>query len=108
MPYFFRILLLQGSFPVLLIVERLQDKCGEDILNAAETMIQATESCLVTRNTDYQRKFRQLIRSAVSQAWGRPVSASEIQRRRKAVFDLCLWIRRRTSRSTDFNINCES
>ncbi|KAJ5858028.1 hypothetical protein N7455_008922 [Penicillium solitum] len=108
MPYFFGIQLLQGSFPALLIVERLQDKCGEDIVNAAEIMIQATESCLVTRSTDYQRKFRQLMRSAVSQAWGRPVSTSEIRRRRKAVFDLWLWIRRGTNRSTDFNINCET
>ncbi|KAJ5193405.1 hypothetical protein N7449_009547 [Penicillium cf. viridicatum] len=108
MPYFFGIQLLQGSFPVLLIVERLQDKCGEDILNAGEIMIQATESCLVTRNTDYQRKFRQLIRSAVSQFWGRPVSASEIRRRHKAVLDLWLWIRRGTNWSTDFNIHCET
>lgn len=108
MSYFFGIQLLQGSFPVLLIVERLQDKCGEDILNAGEIMIQATESCLVTRNTDYQRKFRQLIRSAVSQVWGRPVSASEIRRRHKAVLDLWLRIRRGTNWSTDFNIHCET
>lgn len=107
MPYFFGIQLLRGSFPVLLIVERLQNKCGEDILHAAEIMIQAAEYCLVTRNTYYQRKFRQLMRSEVSQAWGRPVSACEIRRRRKAVFDLWLWIRRGTNWSADFNINCE-
>jgi hypothetical protein len=94
MSYFFGIQLFRGSFPVLLIVERLQNKTGEDILNACETIIQATESCLVTRNTDYQRKFRQLLRSAVSQAWGRPVSADEIRHRRKAVFTLWLWTRR--------------
>ncbi|KGO46253.1 Transcription factor, fungi [Penicillium expansum] len=99
-PYLFGIQLIQGSFPLLLIVERLQDKSEEDILNACEIMMQATDSCLVTRNTYYQRTFRQLIRSAVSQAWGRPVSAGEIRRRRKAVFDLWLWIRRKTNWST--------
>ena len=97
MPYFFGIQLFQGSFPVLFTVERLQMKSGEDILNACEIMIQATESCLVTRNTDYQRKFRQLLRSAVSQAWGRPVSASEMRHRRKAVFALWLRARRGTN-----------
>ncbi|KAJ5291200.1 hypothetical protein N7478_000451 [Penicillium angulare] len=94
MPYFFNIQLLHGSFPVLLIVERLQRMSGEDILNACEIILRATESCLVTRSTDHQRSFRQLMRGAVAQARGRPVSASEIQRRRKAVFALYLWMRR--------------
>ncbi|CAI7592765.1 unnamed protein product [Penicillium bialowiezense] len=105
MPYFFGIMLFQASFPMLLIVERLQNKCGKDILNACEVLIRATESCLVTRNTDYQRKFRQLIRSTVSQAWGRPVGASEIQRRRKSVFNFYLWTIRGTHWPIDYE-NC--
>ncbi|KAJ5332136.1 uncharacterized protein N7506_005919 [Penicillium brevicompactum] len=96
MPYLFGIMLFQASYPMLLVVERLQSKSGKEILDACEVMIRATESCLVTRNTEYQRKFRQLMRSTVSQAWGCPVSASEIQRRRKAVFSLYLWTRRGT------------
>ncbi|KAJ5902581.1 hypothetical protein N7495_003109 [Penicillium taxi] len=88
MPYFFGIQLLQGSFLLLLIVERLQKEAGDGILNACETMIRATESCVVTLNTEYQRSFRQVMRSAVAQARGRPVNPSEIRHRRKAVLAL--------------------
>lgn len=96
MPYFFGIQLLQGSFLLLLIVERLQKEAGEGILNACETMIRATESCVVTLNTEYQRSFRQVMRSAVAQARGRPVNPSEIRHRRKAVLALCRWTRKGT------------
>ncbi|KAG0157217.1 hypothetical protein PDIDSM_4402 [Penicillium digitatum] len=96
MPYFFGIQLLQGSFLLLLIVERLQKEAGEGILNACETMIRATESCVVTLNTEYQRSFRQVMRSAVAQARGRPVNSSEIRHRRKAVLALYRWTRKGT------------
>ncbi|CAG7953841.1 unnamed protein product [Penicillium salamii] len=102
-PYFFGIQLFQGSLPMLLIVERLQKNCGKDVLNACEIMIRANEAALVTRNTDYQRRLRQLMRSAVSQSWGRPVSAHDIRSRRKAVFALYLW----TQRGTDWPIELE-
>ncbi|KAJ5239349.1 hypothetical protein N7468_003968 [Penicillium chermesinum] len=96
MPYFFGIQLLQGSFLLLLIVERLQQEAGEVILSACETMIRATESCVVTLNTEYQRSFRQVMRSAVAQARGRPVNPSEIRHRRKAVLALYRWTRKGT------------
>lgn len=96
MPYFFGIQLLQGSFLLLLIVERLQKEAGDGILNACETMIRATESCVVTLNTEYQRSFRQVMRSAVAQARGRPVNPSEIRHRRKAVLALYRWTRKGT------------
>ena len=96
MPYFFGIQLLQGSFLLLLIVERLQKEAGDGILNACEVMIRATESCVVTLNTEYQRNFRQVMRSAVAQARGRPVDHSEIRRRRKAVLALYRWTRKGT------------
>ena len=96
MPYFFGIQLLQGSFLLLLIVERLQKEAGEGILNACEVMIRATESCVVTLNTEYQRNFRQVMRSAVAQARGRPVNHSEIRHRRKAVLALYRWTRKGT------------
>ncbi|KAL4988179.1 Arabinolytic transcriptional activator arar [Aspergillus falconensis] len=96
MPYFFGIQLLQGSFLLLLIVERLQKEAGEGILNACEVMIRATESCVVTLNTEYQRNFRQVMRSAVAQARGRPVNHSEIRQRRKAVLALYRWTRKGT------------
>ncbi|KAL4884474.1 fungal-specific transcription factor domain-containing protein [Aspergillus karnatakaensis] len=96
MPYFFGIQLLQGSFLLLLIVERLQKEAGDGILNACEVMIRATESCVVTLNTEYQRNFRQVMRSAVAQARGRPVNHSEIRHRRKAVLALYRWTRKGT------------
>ncbi|KAI9368601.1 fungal-specific transcription factor domain-containing protein [Aspergillus egyptiacus] len=96
MPYFFGIQLLQGSFLLLLIVERLQKEAGEGILNACEVMIRATESCVVTLNTEYQRNFRQVMRSAVAQARGRPVNHIEIRHRRKAVLALYRWTRKGT------------
>lgn len=96
MPYFFGIQLLQGSFLLLLIVERLQKEAGEGILKACELVIRATESCVVTLNTEYQRNFRQVMRSAVAQARGRPVNYSEIRHRRKAVLALYRWTRNGT------------
>jgi hypothetical protein len=96
MPYFFGIQLLQGSFLLLLIVERLQKEAGEGILNACDVMIRATESCVVTLNTEYQRNFRQVMRSAVAQARGRPVNHNEIRHRRKAVLALYRWTRKGT------------
>lgn len=96
MPYFFGIQLLQGSFLLLLIVERLQKEAGDGILDACEVMIRATESCVVTLNTEYQRNFRQVMRSAVAQARGRPVNHSEIRHRRKAVLALYRWTRKGT------------
>ncbi|KUL88046.1 hypothetical protein ZTR_03936 [Talaromyces verruculosus] len=96
MPYFFGIQLLQGSFLLLLIVERLQKEAGEGILKACEVVIRATESCVVTLNTEYQRNFRQVMRSAVAQARGRPVNHTEIRHRRKAVLALYRWTRNGT------------
>lgn len=96
MPYFFGIQLLQGSILLLLIVERLQNEAGEGILKACEVVIRATESCVVTLNTEYQRMFRQVMRSAVAQARGRPVNHSEIRHRRKAVLALYRWTRNGT------------
>lgn len=96
MPYFFGIQLLQGSFLLLLIVERLQKEAGEGILNACEVMIRATESCVVTLSTEYQRNFRQVMWSAVAQARGRPVNHSEIRHRRRAILALYRWTRNGT------------
>lgn len=107
-PYFFGIQLFQGSLPMLLIVERLQKNCGKDILNACEIMIRANEAALVTRNTDYQRRLRQLMRSAVSQSWGRPVSPHDIRSRRKAVFALYLWTQRGTHWPIELEISSQS
>jgi arabinolytic transcriptional activator AraR len=96
MPYFFGIQLLQGSFILLLFVDRLQNGAGERILKACEVVIRATESCVVTLNTEYQRNFRQVMQSALAQAKGRPVNLGEIRHRRKAILALYRWTRNGT------------
>ncbi|KAL3480036.1 fungal-specific transcription factor domain-containing protein [Aspergillus californicus] len=91
MPDFFGIQLLQGCFYFLLVVERLQAASGEAFLGACEVMIRATEACIVTLNTEYQRNFCQIMRSTVAQARGRPVNHHEIRRRHRAVLALYRW-----------------
>lgn len=91
MPSFFGIQLLQGGFYFLLILERLQDKAGEPFLSACEVMIRATESCIVTLDTGFQRHFCQIMRSTLAQARGRPATHYEIQQRRRAILALCQW-----------------
>ncbi|KAL2837553.1 putative C6 transcription factor [Aspergillus pseudoustus] len=92
MPFFFGIHLLQGISILLLIVECLQDEAGERIFNACETMIRATESCVVTLNTEYQRYFRQVLRSALARARGQPVNNHfQVRQQREAILALYRW-----------------
>jgi len=53
-PYFLGIQLLQGSLPLLLIVDRLQTETDPKIINACEVIIRATEACVSTLDTEYQ------------------------------------------------------
>lgn len=53
-PYFMGILLLQGSFVLLLVIDRLQGQTEPQIINACETVIRATEACVATLDSDYQ------------------------------------------------------
>ncbi|KAJ0414991.1 fungal-specific transcription factor domain-containing protein [Aspergillus carlsbadensis] len=88
MPELFETQLLRGSLYFLLIIERLHEKADEPFLSACEIMIRAMESCIVTLNTEYQRSFCQVMRSAVAQARGRPINHCEIQRRHRAILAL--------------------
>lgn len=90
-PYFLGIQLLQGSLPLLLIVDRLQTETDLKIINACEVIIRATEACVSTLDTEYQRNYRQILRSAVSQARGRYVPQKETQFRRHTVLALYRW-----------------
>lgn len=60
MPYFLGIQLLQGSFVLLLVIDRLQTKTDPRIINACEVIIRATEVCVATLDTEYQ------VRSTIS------------------------------------------
>ena len=54
MPYFFGIYLLQGSFLLLLIADKLQGGASEAVVQACETIVRAHEVCVVTLDTEYQ------------------------------------------------------
>ena len=54
MPFFFGIYLLQGSFLLLLIADKLQDEASSAVVKACETIVRAHEACVVTLNTEYQ------------------------------------------------------
>ncbi|KAF2708962.1 hypothetical protein K504DRAFT_381042 [Pleomassaria siparia CBS 279.74] len=65
MPFFFGIYLLQGSFLLLLIADKLQSEANPNVVKACETIVRAHEACIVTLNTEYQRNFRKVMRSAL-------------------------------------------
>lgn len=54
MPFFFGIYLLQGSFLLLLIADKLQLEASASVVRACETIIRAHEACMVTLSTEYQ------------------------------------------------------
>ena len=54
MPFFFGVYLLQGSFLLLLIADKLQVEASPSVVRACETIVRAHEACVVTLNTEYQ------------------------------------------------------
>ena len=54
MPFFFGIYLLQGSFLLLLIADKLQLEASPSVVRACGTIVRAHEACVVTLNTEYQ------------------------------------------------------
>lgn len=72
-PYFLGIQLLQGSLPLLLIVDRLQTETDPKIINACEVIIRATEACVSTLDTEYQASLPQLF--AFHQSPNMPITA---------------------------------
>ncbi|KAK3049798.1 hypothetical protein LTR09_008974 [Extremus antarcticus] len=92
MPFFFGIYLLQGSFLLLLIADKLQGEASPSVVKACESIVRAHEACVVTLNTEYQRNFRKVMRSALSQVRGRMVEDfGEQQLRRREVLALYRW-----------------
>ncbi|KAL1587378.1 hypothetical protein WHR41_03959 [Cladosporium halotolerans] len=92
MPFFFGIYLLQGSFLLLLIADKLQGEASPSVVKACETIVRAHEACVVTLNTEYQRNFRKVMRSALSQVRGRvPEDFGESQMRRREVLSHYRW-----------------
>lgn len=54
MPFFFGVYLLQGSFLLLLIADKLETEASPSVVKACETIVRAHEACVVTLNTEYQ------------------------------------------------------
>ncbi|OAL54338.1 hypothetical protein IQ07DRAFT_264551 [Pyrenochaeta sp. DS3sAY3a] len=93
MPFFFGIYLLQGSFLLLLIADKLQGEASPKIVRACEFIVRAHEACIVTLNTEYQRNFRKVMRSALQQVRGRGMDehAELAQQRRREMLSLYRW-----------------
>ncbi|KAJ5498981.1 hypothetical protein N7453_008032 [Penicillium expansum] len=92
MPFFFGIYLLQGSFLLLLTADKLQGDASPSVVRACETIVRAHEACVVTLNTEYQRTFRKVMRSALAQVRGRVrEDYGEQQSRRREVLALYRW-----------------
>ena len=53
-PFFFGIYLLQGSFLLLLIADKLQGEANPNVVTACEVIVRAHESLIVTLDTNYQ------------------------------------------------------
>ncbi|KAG7143322.1 Xylanolytic transcriptional activator xlnR like protein [Verticillium longisporum] len=92
MPFFFGIYLLQGSFLLLLIADKLQLEASPSVVKACETIVRAHEACVVTLNTEYQRNFSKVMRSALAQVRGRvPEDLGEQHQRRRELLALYRW-----------------
>ncbi|KAF5025798.1 hypothetical protein F66182_2131 [Fusarium sp. NRRL 66182] len=92
MPFFFGIYLLQGSFLLLLIADKLQSEASPSVAKACETIVRAHEACVVTLSTEYQRRFSKVMRSALAQVRGRvPEDLGEQQLRRRELLAVYRW-----------------
>lgn len=90
MPFFFGHYLLRSGFFFLDVLEKQQDK-GEPMLSACEVVLRAAESFFITMNVWYLRDLCQIMRSALGQARGRPVSLDESRQRHTARLNLYRW-----------------
>lgn len=88
---FFGIYLLQGSFLLLLIADKLHLEASPSVVGACETIVRAHEACVVTLSTEYQRNFSRVMRSAVAVARDRVLDAGEQHQRRRELLGLYRW-----------------
>ncbi|KAB8659302.1 hypothetical protein FH972_026191 [Carpinus fangiana] len=94
MPFLYGIYLLQGSFLLLLMADKLGRGAAPDVIRACETVVRAHEACAVTLNTEYQRNFRKVMRSALGQVRGQcggEADAGVEEARRREVLSLYRW-----------------
>ncbi|KAH8764514.1 fungal-specific transcription factor domain-containing protein [Hyaloscypha sp. PMI_1271] len=91
-PYLLGIYLLQGSFIPFVVAARCQRTTSPEVLKACESFVRAHEICVVTLQTDYQGKYRKLMRSTIAMAKGRNSKLSEDEmKRQREVLALYRW-----------------
>ncbi|KAJ5637531.1 hypothetical protein N7490_007410 [Penicillium lividum] len=93
MPYLFGIYLLQGSFILLLFVDRMPELGpNRSVEEVCETIIRAHEVSVVTLDTTFQKNFRKVFRSMLydAQQLG-PHSWDEHKARRRELLSLYRW-----------------
>ncbi|KAJ5802592.1 uncharacterized protein N7503_005042 [Penicillium pulvis] len=93
MPYLFGIYLLQGSFILLLFVDRMPELGpNRSVEEVCETIIRAHEVSVVTLDTTFQKNFRKVFRSMLydAQQTG-PHSWDEHKARRRELLSLYRW-----------------
>ncbi|KAG6156258.1 hypothetical protein E4U37_000484 [Claviceps purpurea] len=93
MPFFFGVYLLQGSFLLLLMADKLQGEAAPSVVRACETVVRAHDACVATLSTDYQqRKFSKVMRGALALVRGRiPEDLGEQLQRRRELLSLYRW-----------------
>ncbi|KAI2790118.1 hypothetical protein POX_d05623 [Penicillium oxalicum] len=93
MPYLFGIYLLQGSFILLLFVDRMPELGpNRSVEEVCETIIRAHEVSVVTLDTTFQKNFRKVFRSMLYDAQqAGPHSWDEHKARRRELLSLYRW-----------------
>lgn len=91
MPYFLGIYLLQGSLILLLLADKLQVDTNDGVIKACETLVRAHEAAVVTLNTEYQRNFRKVMISTLSQIKGVGHSREMSQAKRRELLSMYRW-----------------
>ncbi|ETN36606.1 uncharacterized protein HMPREF1541_08884 [Cyphellophora europaea CBS 101466] len=95
MPYLLGIYLLHGSFILLLFADRMpQVGPNESVEKACETIIRAHEVCVVTLSTEFQKRFRKVLRGTLYDVRRRNLGAeTEEGRARRSALSLYRWTR---------------
>ncbi|KAI1036698.1 hypothetical protein LB503_003451 [Fusarium chuoi] len=92
MPYLFGIYLLHGSFILLLFADRMpQIGLNESVEKACEIIIRAHEVCVVTLSTEFQKRFRKVLRSTLYSVRSPATSNLEESKARRRALSLYRW-----------------
>lgn len=64
-PFLIGIFLVQGSYPLLATASRQMQRSSTQVLKACKITVRAHEACVATLHSEYQRKNRKLLLSAI-------------------------------------------